>query len=85
MSALPNLSISQSQSGKSGHLRTAAVPSNYLNKRPSGIGLTIGSSVFSCVFKSWEERPGKYKGGDAKGDKWKGKMHAVNVHYKTKR
>lgn len=52
MSALPNLSVSQSQSGKSGHLRAAEVPSNYLNKRPSGIGLTIGSSVFSSVLRS---------------------------------
>ena len=52
MSVLPNLSISQSQSGKSGHLRAAAVPSNYLNKRPSGIGLTTGLFVFSSVFGS---------------------------------
>lgn len=66
MSALPNLSISQSQSEKSGHLRAAAVPSNYLNKRPSGIGLTMGSSVFSSVFRSWKEKSGKYKGGGAK-------------------
>lgn len=53
-------------------LKSCLVPSNYLNKRLSGIGLTIGSSLFSSTFRSWKETPGKYKGrGERNRTNWR--------------